>query len=216
MTEQKPVHYRVPFYGNTPDNTHCYQAALKMILKYFLPEKEFSWEELETITAKVEGLWTWPIASMLWLEQQGFQLINIEDFDYHQFIEKGGQYLIDEYGEEVGNSQIAHSDIVQEQKLSQELIKTIPILKRIPALEDIKKLLNQGYLITSNVNGRILNDKTGYAGHSIVITGFNKTNLNIHNPGLPPKENQKVPFEQFEKAWGYPDEKSKNILAIKI
>ena len=50
----------VPFYTNTSDDTHCYQAGLKMILKYFIPDKDFSWEELDKFTAKVEDLWTWP------------------------------------------------------------------------------------------------------------------------------------------------------------
>jgi len=48
----------VPFYPNTEDNTHCLQACLKMVLKYFIQEKEYSYEDLDRVTAKVPGLWT--------------------------------------------------------------------------------------------------------------------------------------------------------------
>ena len=72
---------KVPFYSNTPDEMHCYQASLRMILNYFLPEKDYSWEELEKITAKVEGLWTWQYAGTLWMQKQGFEIKNIDPMD---------------------------------------------------------------------------------------------------------------------------------------
>ena len=44
-------HYmkKIPFYPN-PDNTHCFQAVIKMILKYYFPKEEYSWKELEKLT----------------------------------------------------------------------------------------------------------------------------------------------------------------------
>jgi hypothetical protein len=104
---------QTPFYEN-PDNTHCFQAVFRMILKYYWPDKDYSWEKLEKITAKVEGLWTWPIAGMLWLHNNGFEVRTVKAFDYKEFVSKGSDYLISFYGEQVGRSQIAHSDINQE------------------------------------------------------------------------------------------------------
>ena len=45
-------------YFKQPDNTHCFQACLKMILKYFFPEKEFTYEELDEISDKPRNLIT--------------------------------------------------------------------------------------------------------------------------------------------------------------
>jgi hypothetical protein len=210
------INYDVPFYSNTSDNTHCYQAALKMVLKYFTPAQEYSWEKLEKITAKVEGLWTWPLATLIWLTDQGFTVKNIEVFDYKKFIEQGDQYLLDEFGREVGQSQINHSDISQEQRLSKDFLKRIATVKEIPTLNDIKMLLEQGFLLICNINSSAINQKEGYSGHAVVVKGFEDGFLFLHDPGLPGLENRKVPFELFERAWAYPNDRAKNIIAIKL
>jgi hypothetical protein len=59
-----------------------------MMLKYFLPEREFTFRELDVISAKVEGLWTWPTATALWLVDNGFEVRNVETFDYKSLCEK--------------------------------------------------------------------------------------------------------------------------------
>jgi hypothetical protein len=57
----------LPFYSNTADGTHCFQAGLKMILKHFIPEKDLTFEGLDKISMKIDGLWTWPIAALIWM-----------------------------------------------------------------------------------------------------------------------------------------------------
>lgn len=205
----------VPFYAN-PDDTHCFQAALKMIMKYFWPDKDFSWKKLEKITAKVEGLWTWPTAGLIWLRERGFEIKNIEPFDYKKFIRFGSRYLLKKYGEEVGKAQIKHSDIEQERILAQKFIKMIDTQKSIPKLDDIKNLLSEGYLIIVNINSEVLDKNTGYSGHFVVVKGFNDKQFFLHDPGSPGIENRKVNFRLFEKAWAYPNEEAKNIIAFKL
>lgn len=206
----------IPFYANTSDNTHCFQAALKMVMKYFWPDKDYSWKELEEITAQVEGLWTWPMAGLLWLQERGVEVKIIEIFDYKKFAQFGGQYLIDEYGEEVGRAQIEHGDIEQERGLAKEFIKKMAIKKSIPTIDDLKNLLTQEYLVICNVNSRRLNNKEGYSGHFIVVKGFDDKYLFLHDPGLPPFKNRLVDFNLFENAWAYPNYKAKNIIALKL
>lgn len=210
------TNHNVPFYSNTPDDTHCFQASLKMVLKYFQPEKEFSWEELEKITAKVDGLWTWATAGVLWMQENGFDVKNIESFDYERFIKEGNSYLLEVFGEEMGKAQIRHSDIDQERKLARRYIKEVKLENRIPNIDDITNLLNDGYLLICNVNSVALNNAKGYAGHSVVIKGISENKIILHDPGLPALENREVSFKQFEKAWAYPGEKSKNITAFKL
>ncbi len=206
----------IPFYANAEDGMHCFQASLKMVMKYFWPERDYSWDELDGITKKVSGLWTWPMAGLIWLEKNGLEVKNIENFDYNKFIKIGSKYIIEEYGEEVGNEQIKYSDINQELSIAREFVEKIKIEKKIPKVDEIKQLLIGDYLIIVNLNSRILNGRDGYTGHFVVIKGFDKQGFIINDPGLPGKENRKVDFELFERAWAYPNEKAKNIMAFRL
>ena len=187
-----------------------------MVMKYFWPEKDYSWEELDKITAKVESLWTWPTAGLLWLKTQGMEVKNIEVFDYETFVREGGKYLIDECGEEVGKAQIERSDIEQERRLAKEFIGKIEVLEKIPSIRDIKMLLEEGFVVICNINAYALDNDRGYAAHFVVVKGFDDENLFLHDPGLPPLENRKVDFDTFERGWSYPDEKSKNVMAFRL
>jgi len=208
------IDYNVPFYSNTPDDTHCFQAALKMVLKYFLPEKEYSWEELEKKTAKVEGLWTWTMAGILWLKESCFDVVNIEQMDYRRFASEGESYLIEFFGEDVGKEQIEHSDIPQEVEYARRFADISEL--RIPYDSEIKSFLEQGYLVICNVNSHMLNDKEGYAGHFVVVKGYDDTGFILHDPGLPAFEKRHVRFDVFERAWAYPNETAKNIVAVRL
>lgn len=205
----------VPFYSNAPDGTHCFQAGLKMVLKYLFPECEYSFEQLDVISAKKEGMWTWQMAGLLWLQEQGVEVKDIEPFDFARFIEEGGEYLVDEFGEEMGRAQIEHSDIEQERGLSREFIKRVDVEKRVPSMEDIKELIRDGYVVCCNVNSAKLDGKEGYCGHFVVAKGFDETGFIVHDPGLPPMENMTISFEVFEMVWAYPNEQAKNIMAFR-
>lgn len=112
----------VPFYSNTQDDTHCFQAGIKSVLKYFLPERDFTWEELDKLTAKKGNLWTWPMAATINLKKMGFEAVSMTDFDYKRFSEEGGAYLVEKFGEEKGKAQIEHSDIEQERRLAKSFM----------------------------------------------------------------------------------------------
>jgi len=206
---------KVPFYPNTPDDTHCFQAAIRMVLKYFLPEKEFSWQQLEKMTAKKKDKWTWSMRGMLNLKKMGFDIVNMEDFDYIRFSKEGGKYLIEKFGKEVGEAQIKNSDIPQEMKIAKEFIKVFGNRFKVPSLNDIKRLLAQGYLVKCSVNYFTLYGKKGYAGHSVLVYDTDEKNIFLHDPGRPPKRNLKVSLKRFIKAWAYPTAKEKNLIAFR-
>lgn len=207
--------YDVPFYANTSDDTHCYQAALRSVLKYFLPDEEYTWEELERMTAKKEGLWTWPTQGLLTLQKKGFDVVDISPFDIQAFVRTGGEYLLQEYGKEVADEQVKHSDIPQEQALYQEFLQSNTYVRKLPTIADIKAFLDKGYLAICNVNSMALNNKPGYVGHFVVVIGYDNDHLYLHDPGLPPQEKRQVSFEQFMKAWAYPNDKAQNLTAVK-
>lgn len=206
----------LPFYSNTPDDTHCFQAGLKMILKFFVPNKEFSFEELDKISAKKEGLYTWPMATLIWMQEYGFEIIAIEFFDYNRFYTEGENYLIKEFGKEVGENQIKNSDIEKEKRLGMDFLKKIHTQKAIPEIDSIQKLIDKGYIVAVNLNSDILNNSDGYTGHFVVIKGYDNNSFILNDPGLPGMENRIVSLKVFKKAWAYPSEKAKNILAFKL
>jgi hypothetical protein len=209
------VEYDVPFFANTPDDTHCFQAALRTVLKYYQPERDFSWEELERITLKKRDLWTWPTAGFSWLQDQGFEVHDVEAFDYERFVQEGEDYLIETFGQEVGGAQIMHSDIDRERLLAQDFLAKVKVEKRVPQRSEIEEYLQNGYLVVCNINAAALNNTTGYIGHFVVVTGFDNDSLRLHDAGLPARENRIVSKEQFEKAWAYPNDTAKNFVAVK-
>lgn len=205
----------IPFFPNTPDDTHCVQASLKMVMKYFWPAKDFSFDELDKITAKVPNMWTWPFAGDIWLSEHGIEVKTIQIFDIKRFAEEGEQYIVEFAGEKVAKAQAAHSDISAEKEYAKEYIRKVPIETRIPTIEDIKKLTTEGYVVTVSVNSYTLNGKEGYSGHRVVIIGISDEGVYINDPGLPPQENRFVPTDVFMKAWSYPDEKARFLYAYR-
>jgi hypothetical protein len=206
----------LPFYSNTPDDTHCFQAGMKMILKYFIPDKDFSFEELDRISMKKERLWTWPMAALIWMQENGCNVISIGAFDYQKFADEGVNYIFQEFGKEVGETQEKHSNIEQERRLSRMFLEKVKVELRLPKKEDIFRLMEEGYVIAINVNAMALDGEKGYAGHLVIIKGYDNENFILNDPGLPGKENKVVAFDIFEKAWAYPNEKAKNIMAFKL
>lgn len=204
----------VPFYPNTDDDNHCYEASLRMVLKYFLPEKEYTWAELDQLTGKRPGYWTWPTQALLSLKDMGFDVLKLDLFDYEQFIERGNQYLIEIYGKEGGQAQIDYSDIGHEIEVAKKYITSGIHKIDVPTLTDVKRLLDEGYLLILNVNARAFNGLDGYLGHFIVVYGYDDSSIHYHDPGLPPMEAQQRPFAEFLAGWeaGYPD--AKNLQAI--
>jgi len=207
---------KVPFFSNTEDGTHCFQAALRIVLGHFWPDREFMYEELDKITAKVPGKWTWPTAAMIWLMENGFELHLVEDFDYKEFAQRGEQYIIEKCGPEVGEAQIKNSIISREQEYAAKFVKIAPLERRIPTFKDIKNYLSDGYLIICNINASTLYNQPGYSGHFVVIFRYGWRTLTIHDPGLPPRPSLHVKKNVFEKAWAYPTEREKNLLAIRL
>jgi len=206
---------KVPFYPNTKDNTHCYQAVLMSILGYFLPEQKFSMKQLEKLTAKKKGKWTWPTQTLINLHEMGFDVKTKETFDYEKFVKNGGKYLIEKYGEAVGNTQIENSDMEQEIGLAKRYVSIFGNNPELPEIDELGKLLKQDYLLVINVNHYGLYGKKGYSGHFVVICDIDDKHVYLHDPGIPPQPNAKILIKNFKKAWEYPDKESRNYQAFR-
>jgi hypothetical protein len=207
----------VPLIAN-PDETHCFQACLKMMLESPGSETSYTWEELDTISSKVEGLWTWPMAAWLWMQRHNFEITVINTFDYRRFAEEGSTYLIEYTNEETAAAQIKNSNIAQERKFAAQLIEEVALECRVPDLKDIKQALGRQSLVCCSVNSHKLNGLPGFMGHFVVVTGYDDTALYFKDPGGTSREaakESKVSYKSFEAAWGDPTPEVKDLFTVK-
>jgi hypothetical protein len=208
-----------PFYPNLPDESHCLEACVKMITEAIHPFTKFDYKTIDNMTGKssLKVKYSWPLKLYLELSKLGYEVSVIESFDYSSFVDNPENYLIDNYGDEVGRDQIENSDLKNEIFYAKKLIESqsVNLVNRIPAIQDLFDEILKGSLIICNVNQKILQGNDGYIGHCIVIYGFSTNELYVHNPGPPYMPKQILDLALFDQAWSYPTHKSRNILSIK-
>jgi Peptidase_C39 like family len=203
----------VPFIANC-DETHCFQACLSMVLQSSL-HQQLSWEELDKITGKKPGKITWQSQGILYLLDQGFEVIYIKDFDYTCFVELKEKYILERLGNVLGNILIQCSNIYDEIESATKLLQRLPLSCRPAQIEDIRKLLARGYLIICLVNWCRLNAHIGYEGHYVLVYDISETHIYIHDPGPPTNISHALTITEFEQAWAAPTKRDRNLIAIK-
>ena len=207
----------VQFYGNDDTNLHCVQATFCMILSKLLPKKQFTMQELVKLSDVGEGEATWPSRLLIELDKLGLEVHMIEGFDGNDFIDRGEKYLCDTFGAETADWQVAHSNIEKEQRDYKELLASDVIVKNIiPTMNDIRRYLNDGYMVRCTVNSRKLAGDDGYVGHSVLVLSVSDDEVILHNPGLPPVPYQHVDLGTFESAWADPNDQAKEMIAVRM
>lgn len=205
----------VPFYGNTPDDVHCTQATLKSVRKFFEPEREFDWKELDAATGNT-GRGVWRMKGILWMREAGYQVHDIEALNYSEFARRGLDYLAEHHSPEFAAWEASQFDIPAEQERAKSFVKQVGVDARIPNQADIELFLRDGYLVQVTVNIYKLHNLPGYRGHAILVIGYDAESFTIHDPGLPPRANYKISRQDFESAWASPGERSKVIAAMRL
>lgn len=192
----------VPFISNP--NTRCTVCCFGMGLSCFNPGKQYTMKDYEELCGFEEGKGTWKAQAMLNLAKQGFQVHWIEQFDYLQFAKDPKAYLRSILDDEAYEGQISNTNLELEAKRMQEYIDAkLPLENRQATNEDIKHFIDGGWIVHLEVNARPLSGKTGYDGHSILVTGYVDNEVIIQNPDGDSgnKPNQHVSWELLDKAW---------------
>jgi hypothetical protein len=210
----QPYDQDVPFFAN-PDATHCYQAALKMVLRRFRPQLDPSWAALDLITGKVDGFGTWPFAGLMWLQEQRLDVTNVEVMDNRRFAREGRAYIAEIAGREFAESLDRGLDLSRVQADAAAFVAKVRCEVRVPTIDDIRPAVTAGGLVVCNVNSRTLNGQEGHTGHFVVVKGFDEHGLIVHDPGPPGEANRKVRLELFEKAWAYPNAAVKWLVVVR-
>lgn len=195
----------IPFYPNQatpshPEGAYCQEMSLKMLLGYFEPTRIYELAELEKITDRTPEKSGWEMAYTLWLMEHGYEVKRFSAFDYKAFQKKGLEYIREEYGDETAEWQNANSDVPKAQAQVASYLARVDLVSKKPTIEDIKQVMQDGYLVKVAVDSGDLNNLGNYVGHFVVVTGYDDTSIWFHDPGLPPLENRHVSYELFQKA----------------
>lgn len=173
----------VPYFGQT-DSGNCLQANLKMALKYYYPERDYSFEMLDNLTGRSKGKWTWTSQAMPFLAEQGLNACYYSTTPYAEILDGGETFILENYGKEDGNAMIQHTDF-------DYLYKSIRYLDSLDCYEnrklgftEVEKDFFSGSIIILIVDESVLIDRNStYLGHFVTITGINSTNVRFHDSG---------------------------------
>ncbi len=195
----------IPFYQafptpGHPKGVHCVETALKMILGYFEPDREYSINELEKITAKKPEKGSWSFDWSIWFVAQGYNIKHYSTFDFEAFKRDGVEYIRRDYGDEIADWQLTNSDIGRARSLVDEYLEKVEIVNRKPTIEDIRSEISQKSVVKPMVNSNVLNNMKGYEGHSVVVLNIDNEYIWFHDPGLPAFKNRKINHEKFQSA----------------
>lgn len=204
------------FISNTPDDKHCVQASVGMVLKYFLPSQKFSMQDLEKFSGFVESKGAWEMEELLNYDKLGLKAKVIVNSSYEEFGKRGFKYLEEIMGHDVTEwAKENTGDIELEMKRSRAVAKKGIHEFRIPQRNDVCNLLADGWLVMVDINARKLNSKPGFAGHRVLIYRTDDESVTMHDPGLPAYPARKISWQALEDAWADPNEDSKMLIAIR-
>lgn len=203
----------VPFVPNTSDGVHCVPAVFRMINKYYFNE-DLNWEEIDKIMKVIPGKGTWTFPGLTALSKKGLRITHIEPLDYEKLQKKGPEYLRKMFGKDTADYYINKSNISLVLKYVPDYLKSVNQINRESSIEEIIKYLKDGFLVTVEINSRILNNKEGLSLHYILLYDFDGKYITLHDPGLPPIEGRKITPEDLDKAFNYPGS-NKTITAFK-
>ena len=210
----------VPFVPNTLDGMQCVVVVFRMIAMYF--DKNFStpMSEWADVCGYEQDKGTWAYGALVWFDEQGYDVRHYESTDPQDFVDDPEGALVRAFGADVGQWCIDHTNIPAEVTRAKKLLARPHIVHRQePTLEDVRRYLDDGYLLRVNVNSSRLRGKDGFAGHSIVVVGYDDQGLFAHDPGgldYTPVPYRHIAWNLFEQCWADPNSAAKELDAIKM
>jgi ABC-type bacteriocin/lantibiotic exporter with double-glycine peptidase domain len=180
---------KVPFYKQTPLN--CGPTALRMVFSYFGNDTDIS--VIENLVNKKDGKGVSTILLAIAAAELGFKT----EF-YSKSIYFNEDHLKKDYYKK-------HADITSHEQskiiVNEARNKGIQLFEKSITLNEILQKITTNSLPIALLDWNIVKGKKGYNGHFVVIVGYDKDNVYVHNQSFRnPKPFMKIPIEFFEKA----------------
>jgi hypothetical protein len=204
------------FAPNSPDELHCVQCTFRMAAQALTGEL-LTMDEVERLTGFEEGRESWPFASMLAFAEMGLTVTNTEAFDPDLFVRDPREALWQQLGdEEVVARQFEVSDVYAQVEILKNCLAhpRIEFRNRAPKPSDLQAQLEGDAVLMVMLNIRALHGREGYAGHNVLVHDGTDSTLTFEDPGPPPMAGQRVPLEDFVRAWQSPTEGMANIVRV--
>lgn len=199
----------VPFFRQTePGN--CLQTNMKMVLKWFFPERDYSLKDLDSSTGRTSrGKWTSTPQAMPALVSEGLDAHFYSSGPLRELVEIGRDFLWGHYGERVAKIFLENSDFDSlVHAISMLLQAGRYTLRKLHPHEIEQAFLDEGCMIIMLVDYTKLfkhsaynpsGKSEDYSGHFVTLTGFGPRFVQIHDSlGQP---NKIVEKERLWEAW---------------
>lgn len=182
-----------------------YIQACTALLKEYLPQVDFSQDEIEKLTGYKEGLSAWGTQHLLSLNDLGIETAWVENIDLDYFSLAPFEYMHTQFSDESAyRFQVGHSDLPLEARRAQEYLdRGLLFEEREATTDDVRQFLQGGWLVRLEVNGKRLADQPGYSAYSILVTGCNDDTVIFQNldGASSQTSNQQASWDVLERAW---------------
>lgn len=190
------------FYSNLPDNNHCLQASLMIVLNTL--SCKTTWNEINKLTRYQDGLYSWSVTGVQVLVAKipGTKLIS-SNLNYNRFAKEGNKYLKKTLSPEWYELQKrnASPNFSEEQETTKKITeKKLSKYKKLITMGNIKGYLKNN-LIIALIDPHVITGILGSSGHFVVVYDHKNDNFLLHDPGLPQHENWQVNQKIFMKAF---------------
>lgn len=193
----------IPFYPC--EKRRCAQAAMKSALKAIMPERDFSFEELDELTKhSTRCMTSLPQVAM------GFMKLEV-NFRYYAKPGWANAVLANDFTglirkrfRELSEVILARTDLDSLKYSLNYIAKDPRVIEREEdiTLEDIENMVTKNEIPICIVNYDIISgNRSQFGGHSLIITGFENDQVIYHDSGpVNPAPNKRVSREVLEGA----------------
>ncbi|MBW2966791.1 hypothetical protein KY342_06840 [Candidatus Woesearchaeota archaeon] len=192
----------IPFYRQSSSG-NCMQTQVKMALKYYYPEKDFSFEELDKLSGRTPGKWTWTSQLLPVLIDNNLDAYYYSTTPYNEIKQRGEEFILEYYGQRDGQVMIDHTNFESLYSSIDKLNNNKKFFQEKLDFSEIENEFKKGHIIILIIDKNVLFNRQGsYAGHGITITSINQTHISIHDSSG--TQNLLTTKEQLIKAWNAP------------
>jgi len=179
----------------------CGQTCMAMMIKYFQPDFEPDFDELNQIIHHKNGYYTFPPQDAILLNYHGIRAKAFSSEIYPTTDEEPGvfnRWFGDEF-----ETQMKRINIDSYNWMCHQIRKLNLLEIRKISIEDMLEMTSKGCLVHFVLDWNRLKNRVGvYQGHGVLITGFEGNKVFIHDPDGGPY--LQYPKETLAYAYSHP------------